>query len=368
MEGARIQHAEDIVFWEGSNGAVRAVEALKNLEKGSHIDVTIKWDGSPAIIFGRDENGNFILTDKSGFTAKGYDGRSTSPKDLEKMLLNRKLSRGVDPDDNYRQFAGNMRDIFDEYEKATPKDHRGFFKGDLLYYNTPLLAKGTFTFKPNVVTYTVDAQSTLGKKIAMSKTGVVIHNEIDLNGNDVPLDINPETYFKGTEVLVVPPVTVSAAPQVDDTDIKNLQEIISKNRAGIDQILDKNILAKLKISDLPNIFYTYLNSKVDTGMENLGSDFFSWLSNSKVSKAKQGKIVEFLGNNKAGFDSLWLVVSGIQTVKNDIIDQFESQDAPVKSYINDNPGGEGFVLNHSDGAIKLVNRAGFTAANRNIER
>ena len=57
MEGARIQHAEDIVFWEGSNGAVRAVEALKNLEKGSHIDVTIKWDGSPAIIFGRDENG-----------------------------------------------------------------------------------------------------------------------------------------------------------------------------------------------------------------------------------------------------------------------------------------------------------------------
>ena len=75
VEGARIDHAEDIVFWEGSRGAMRAVEALKNLEGDSHRDVTLKWDGSPAIIFGRNENGEFILTDKSGFTAKGYDGR-----------------------------------------------------------------------------------------------------------------------------------------------------------------------------------------------------------------------------------------------------------------------------------------------------
>ena len=49
---ARIHHAEDVVFWEGSRGAVRAVESLKQLEQGGHKDVTIKWDGSPAIIFG----------------------------------------------------------------------------------------------------------------------------------------------------------------------------------------------------------------------------------------------------------------------------------------------------------------------------
>ena len=54
---ARIQHAEDVVFWEGSAGAVRALESLRKLEKGGHNDVTIKWDGSPAIIFGRNEDG-----------------------------------------------------------------------------------------------------------------------------------------------------------------------------------------------------------------------------------------------------------------------------------------------------------------------
>lgn len=29
-EGARIDHAEDIVFWEGSRGAIRALESLKS--------------------------------------------------------------------------------------------------------------------------------------------------------------------------------------------------------------------------------------------------------------------------------------------------------------------------------------------------
>ena len=43
-EGARIDHAEDIIFWEGSKGAIRALESLKKLEQGGHKDVTIKWD------------------------------------------------------------------------------------------------------------------------------------------------------------------------------------------------------------------------------------------------------------------------------------------------------------------------------------
>ena len=72
MEDARIQHAEDFLFYDGSAGAVRVLNSLEKLEKGVE-DVTLKWDGSPAIIFGRNENGRIVLTDKSGFTAKGYD-------------------------------------------------------------------------------------------------------------------------------------------------------------------------------------------------------------------------------------------------------------------------------------------------------
>ena len=47
---ARIQHLEDLVYFEGSKGAASALEGLRSLEKGGHVDATIKWDGSPAII------------------------------------------------------------------------------------------------------------------------------------------------------------------------------------------------------------------------------------------------------------------------------------------------------------------------------
>ena len=60
---ARIQHAEDVVFWEGSKGAARAIESLKILELGGHYVVRFKWYVSPAIIFGRDVDGMFVFTD-----------------------------------------------------------------------------------------------------------------------------------------------------------------------------------------------------------------------------------------------------------------------------------------------------------------
>ncbi|SVB26088.1 uncharacterized protein METZ01_LOCUS178942, partial [marine metagenome] len=50
---ARIQHAEDVVFWEGSAGAKRALKALSDMANAGGKNVTIKWDGSPAVVFGR---------------------------------------------------------------------------------------------------------------------------------------------------------------------------------------------------------------------------------------------------------------------------------------------------------------------------
>ena len=109
-EGARIDHAEDIIFWEGSKGAIRALESLKQMEQGGHTNVTVKWDGSPALVFGRNEAGEFILTDKSGFVKKGGVERATSGDDLANNLLNR--SGGANKEDPTRiAFATNMKDI-----------------------------------------------------------------------------------------------------------------------------------------------------------------------------------------------------------------------------------------------------------------
>ena len=374
-EGARIEHLEDLVFRElpPSKGANRALQSLINMEKGGHKDVTVKWDGSPAIIFGRDEDGEFILTDKSGFTAKGYNGRAKSGKDLEAMLMARPGASNPDPKkaENYKAFAGAMKELFDVYERATPKDYRGFFKGDLLYKNTPVAEGGDYVFKPNIVEYRVKQDSELGQKIGKSTTGIVIHREVNAEGQEGPLKNGD--IFQGEEVLVVPPVTASGAPKIDATSVEELKALISKDSAAMDSLLDINKLTELKLKKLPEVFYSYMNSKVDTGLENLGGDFMDWMQKRpQLSEAAKKKIAEFIANNQQGFNALWEVVAKIQQVKDDVIAQLDNQDIPVRQRMSGDGDsvdqGEGYVLAHPQGDIKLVPRKTFSKYNRAVER
>lgn len=366
-EAARIQHAEDIVFWEGSRGAMRALEALKNLEGDSHKDVTLKWDGSPAIIFGRDEMGEFVLTDKSGFTAKGYDGRSKSGDELEQMFLNRSGGKNRD-NPGYVEFASRMKSIFNLYENAVPKDYRGYFKGDLLYTTKPNIVNGNFIFKPNIVEYAVDAKSDLGKRIAQSTSGVVIHREVDAAGNEGPLK-NIDV-FQGNDVLVVPPVSVERPADAPNEQIAQLEATIKQNAAGIDELLNTQELKAKQLTDFSTVLYTYTNSKVDTGLKNLGSDFAQWLEQRKqISDRKKAKILEYVKIHATAFQALWNTVSTLMQVKDDIIRQFDAHDQTVKQTIPGyGEGGEGYVLAHPEGDIKLVPREFFTKANRAVER
>jgi hypothetical protein len=368
---ARIQHAEDFIFWDGSAGAVRVLQALKNLEGESHKDVTIKWDGSPAVIFGRNADGEFIFTDKSGFSAKGYDGKSKSADDLAAMLGNRPGAKNPDPGKRagYEALINNMKDVFDEYEKATPKDHVGYFKGDLLYFNKPDMENGNYVFKPNIVKYTVDAKSDLGKRIGASKTGIVIHRQVDETGAESML--KDPNIFLGNEVVVVPPISVERPADAPNDEIRQLEAIIKQNAAGIDELLNIQTLTAAKMKAFPQMLYKYTNSKVDTGLDNLGADFAGWLeAEPKVSDAMKNKVLQYIKQHASAFNAMWKTVSAIMKVKDNIISQFDSHDQTVKQSIpgHSDTGGEGYVLAHPEGDIKLVPRATFTKANRSVER
>ena len=359
---ARIDHLEDLVFFEGSKGAVRALEALRSMSKGGHKNVTVKWDGSPAIIFGRNEDGEFVLTDKSGFSKKDPE-RATSPDELEKFLLNR--SGGKDRDNPKRvAFANNMKEIFPLFDRAVPKDFRGYFKGDLLYYSTPPKEDGMFKFRPNPtgVSYSIKADSDIGKKIAKSKTGIVIHRVVDEKGNEGPLkDFN---IFQGNDVLVVPPVTATQPVEVDTQSLDKLESIIKQNSAGIDELLNEPMLRQKQMTDFPKLLYAYINSKVDTGLSNLGGDFAQWLQTAKISDKKKAKVLEYIKEHMNAFKSLWTVVGTLQRVKDDVIEKFDQQNTDIGQSMNGQKGGEGYVLSHPAGDMKLVPRATFTAAHR----
>ena len=58
-------------------------------------------------------------------------------------------------------------------------------------------------------------------------------------------------------------------------------------------------------------------------------------------------------------------INGVMTTKNKIIKTLDSQPADIEASTNGQKGGEGYVVGND---VKLVNRAGFTAANMNTER
>jgi len=365
-EASRIDHAEDLAYLQGSQGAIRALQSLRNMAKGGQGNVTLKWDGSPAVVFGRNDNGEFVFTDKSGFVKSKGVGRTTSPDALKQELLMR--SGGINKEDPKRiAFADSMAQAFGVFEKAVPKDYRGYFKGDLLYYNTPPVIDKNFVFKPQLVEYAVDVASDLGKKIAKSSAGVVVHRMVDPDGGEHPLkDLD---IFQGNQLLVVPPVTIEQPAQVPNEELDRLAQIIKKDSADLDSLLDVNKLTQMKMKDFPKIIYKYMNSKVDTGLDNLGKDFVKWLSTrNDISRVKQQKIIDYIKQNMNAWTSLFEVITGIMKAKDSIIADLDKNPNAVKAKTDGKEGGEGYVLAHPEGDIKLVNRAVFTAANRAVER
>jgi hypothetical protein len=343
--GRELQHLEDLVFTDGSAGALEALDVLKQFQSDVS-DVSIKWDGTPAVIFGRNESGEFILTDIAGFGAKNYNGRVTNAQDLANMILSRG-SRELT--DERRAYAAEMAGVWSAFESATPAAIRGFFHGDLLYKETPPVANNHFVFTPNKVTYSVKADSSIGQRIARSRVGVVVHTFTDLENNRVQASADS---LREGELFIMPPVIAQRAPKINLESVAGLEAAIKRYASGIDSLL----APKPGLSDIKNIIYTYVNQMSREGRWNqLVNGFEAWLQNSKVSPGKQTKIRE-LPEYKY-FKVIFDLVLKIQALKNDVIEQLDQADQDVVASIGGERGGEGYVAAKS--RTKLVPRHRF---------
>ena len=195
---------------------------------------------------------------------------------------------------------------------------------------------------------------------------MVIHRQVQPDGTETPLQ-DPDI-FLGNDVLVVPPITAERAPQVPHAMLDRLEKVIKKDAAAIDSLLDQNKLRQQQMTDFSSVLYTYTNSKVDSGLQGLGSDFAKWLETSKVSDKKKAKIAEYITSNQTGWIALWETVNTIMQAKDQVIADIDAQGGTVQQSIGGQAGGEGYVLAHPEGDIKLVPRSTFSAANRAVKR
>jgi hypothetical protein len=353
MEDVRIAHPEDMVFDEGSRGIQRAIAGIENTARDPK-KATVKWDGKPAIIFGRKPNGDFVLTDKAGFLAKGYDGLATSPEMIAQIMAGRGGERG--------ELVAIYQKLFPLLRAAVPTDFRGYIQGDLLYANTPPVVNNQYVFQPNTVAYSVPVQSNMGQRIGQSQAGVAVHTTLAAPG-DAAQPIQSDSMAKMLRpvpgLLIVDPYLSAPKPiKLDTATVNKVKQIATAQGAAIDQLFNPQELRARKITNLPALMKTYINSKVREGnFNNLIGGFGPWIQAKEPAKAP--RIFEWATKNKEAVAAVFQSFLDITSIKNELVRQLDAQASEVNASIDGVAGHEGYVAN----GMKFVDRMRFSAAN-----
>jgi hypothetical protein len=352
-----LDHPEDLVFLGGTQGANRAVQAMADTVAKPE-KATIKWDGYPALIFGRNSNGKFSILDKHMFNKKDGSGRQVfSPEQFAQY----DQERGVDRSDLHQLIA----QIWPGLSKSDRT--KGYYWGDLLF-KQPLVEKnGLYTFKanPNGITYTVDANSELGKFLDGKNSGIVVHGFIPAaaltTDQSTPLDGTIGTLKNNSDVAILPakmPITPNL--KINSSLLKKAQSEIQKYGPAVEQLMSTAPQARNTFNQL---FTVYINKRIVAGdLNNLLAGFMDYVQTRPMTDKMREKINQHLAANKEGLVGAFSIWIAIYNLKMDIVNQLNkaAMTAPVKGYLQDGTQTqEGFVSH----GLKFVDRMGFSRQN-----
>ena len=173
-KNTHMTHIEDAVIYGGVKGARESINALRELRDmlaghtDSKTDVTVKWDGAPAVFCGivpsgNEKAGKFFVGKKSVFNVepKYY----TTPAEVDA--------------DTSGDLATKLKEALKYLDGVVTK---GMFQGDFMFGEgdvTTDTIDGTkyYTFQPNTIVYAVPVDSDAGKEIKAAKIGVVFHTQ-----------------------------------------------------------------------------------------------------------------------------------------------------------------------------------------------
>jgi hypothetical protein len=173
-----LEHLEDEILNFGIDGGRAAVQFLLSLRdmlagnSDSKVNMTVKWDGAPAIFAGIDpSDGKFFIAKKSVFNETPLLYKSTAEIDADI-----KLSPAL---------KSKFTVAYREFSKLGIK---GVIQGDLMFTDDvsekTLDGETYLTFQQNTLMYAVQKDSDLGKAINAAKIGVVWHTTY--SGKDLP--------------------------------------------------------------------------------------------------------------------------------------------------------------------------------------
>lgn len=168
-KNVHMTHLEDLVLDDGYTGAREALAYLEGvrgmLAQGGDRSqqVTVKWDGAPAIVCGTDpETGKFFVGTKSVFGKTPKLGRTH--EEIDSVY-------GESP------VKDKLHLCLDELSKLGIK---GIVQGDMMFTKDSVKEEKIdgdeyLTFRPNTITYAVRTGTDLAKRISAANLGIVFH-------------------------------------------------------------------------------------------------------------------------------------------------------------------------------------------------
>ncbi len=380
-----LEHLEDEVLNNGINGtraAINFLQSLRDMLAGnakSSVNVTVKWDGAPAIFAGiNPENKKFFVGTKGVFNA--------TPK-----------VNYTDADIDANHSAPGLNSKLKIALKYLPKlGITDVLQGDMMFTQDDLSTetidgKSYLTFQPNTIVYAVPKESS--DKIKKAKMGIVWHTTYSgdtLQSMRASFNTNIKGLTKTNDVWFT------------DADYKDTSGTINFNKAETSTITSvlsqagktfskfnthftKQLMSR---QDVVLLIKTFNNVKVREGqkisntskhsqelIKYVGVKMQKNIDSVKTLKTKEAKqkikdeLISFLTSNKGNLKTIFDMQNLLTDAKNMIIRKLEKARGVMDTFIRTDNGyrvtaPEGFVaIDQMGDAVKLVDRLEFSQAN-----
>ena len=395
-----LEHLEDNPLNFGYTGITKTIDFLNatiGLLSGSankSVDVTVKYDGAPAIFCGTDpEDGKFFVGTKSVFSKTSKLIKQES--DLDKY-----------------GFSGQLKDKLSIALKELSKlGIEGVLQGDMMFTSDDIATKkingeSYITFQPNTIMYAVPSNSDLASKMLSSKIGIIFHTTYSgdkLEDMKASFGANVSKLNKVSSVWVddafYKDVTGSLFSAKETSDLEKKIAKLQRVGNGISKKSMNNILSvhdELKTSELGAGLKTYFNSNVRrgvlpksgvTGVNNFLTHFGNHFEDKVIKKVKQEKtknqkrerkqqLLNLLIKEKVALANLLEFMLLTIELKNSVIRKLETGvNSKMETFVVDSKGirvtkPEGFVAidKLSGGAVKFVDRLEFSQLNFTVDK
>ena len=385
-----LEHLEDEVLNNGVVGtrsAINYLQSLRDMLAGSSkssVNVTVKWDGAPAIFAGiNPENGQFFVGTKGVFNK------------------NAKINYSHDDIDRNHPSSGlnqKLKVALTELSKLGIKD---VLQGDMMFTqedleNKTIDGKQYVTFQPNTIVYAVPMES--AQRILSSKMGIVFHTTYSgktMEDMSASFSVNLRGLAKTSDVWY------------SDAEYRDTSGSINFNKNETDSItkvlsqagktfhtLNSEFLNLISQNDDVNIMIkTYNNTKVRTGQKITNTrmhtkglieyvydklkkevDKVKRPQNKKIKQLNMDRLMKEFRSNSSQLVKVFDMQNLLVDAKEMVIRKLEKSKGLMDLFIRTEKGykvtqPEGFVAIDKLGkAVKLVDRLEFSRANFNAAK